>query len=129
MYSFSRCDARLLCRLPAPPDPTFACACDALTAARPALLPFPAPSSLLPKTMLSIASAAYAFAPVTPKAAPSVSRAAAPVMETKADLEALAVKLNPVVGFWDPMCAPQPALAQQTGRLHAACSQTYCPAA
>jgi hypothetical protein len=53
--------------------------------------------------MLSIASAAYAFAPVTPMAAPSVSRAAAPVMETKADLEALAVKLNPVVGFWDPM--------------------------
>jgi len=36
-------------------------------------------------------------------AAPSVARAATPVMETKADLEALAVKLNPVVGFWDPM--------------------------
>jgi len=36
-------------------------------------------------------------APVAPM------RAAAPVMETKADLEALATKLNPVVGFWDPM--------------------------
>jgi len=53
--------------------------------------------------MLSLASAATAFAPVTPMAAPSVARAATPVMETKADLEALAVKLNPVVGFWDPM--------------------------
>ena len=58
--------------------------------------------------MLSLASAATAFAPVTPMAAPSVARAATPVMETKADLEALAVKLNPVVGFWDPMCAPLP---------------------
>merc|ERR1712129_570065 len=28
---------------------------------------------------------------------------AAPAMETKADLVALANKLNPVVGFWDPM--------------------------
>jgi hypothetical protein len=30
-------------------------------------------------------------------------RAAAPVMETKADLEALALKLNPAVGYWDPI--------------------------
>jgi hypothetical protein len=35
--------------------------------------------------------------------APSTSRAVAPVMETAADLEALASKLNPIVGFWDPM--------------------------
>jgi len=51
--------------------------------------------------MLSIASALPAFAPVTPLSAPS--RAVSVTMETKADLEALASKLNPVVGFWDPM--------------------------
>ena len=38
-------------------------------------------------------------------------RMAAPrmAMETKADLEALAKELNPVIGFWDPLC-----LADQT---------------
>jgi len=34
---------------------------------------------------------------------PAAARASTPVMETKADLEALATKLNPIVGFWDPM--------------------------
>ena len=44
-----------------------------------------------------VAPQSLAFAGV---AAPLASRVAAPVMETKADLEALAQKLNPVVGFW-----------------------------
>jgi hypothetical protein len=35
--------------------------------------------------------------------APVAMRVSAPVMETKADLEAMAVKLNPVVKFWDPL--------------------------
>jgi len=47
--------------------------------------------------MLAIQSASVAFAPVVaPRSAPVV-------METKADLEAMAVKLNPVVKFWDPL--------------------------
>jgi len=35
--------------------------------------------------------------------APAASRAAAPVMETKADLVTLAPKLNPLVEFYDPL--------------------------
>ena len=35
--------------------------------------------------------------------APAAPRATVKVQETKADLEALAVKLNPVVGFYDPL--------------------------
>merc|ERR1719183_1638966 len=52
--------------------------------------------------MLAISSSSLAFvAPVTPVA--SASRAgAAPTMETVSDLEALAVKLNPSVGYYNP---------------------------
>ena len=51
--------------------------------------------------MLSLHSAACSFAPagVAARATPRASVS----METAADLEALATKLNPVVGFWDPM--------------------------
>jgi hypothetical protein len=50
--------------------------------------------------MLSIASASAAFAPAAPLArAPR----AAIKMETVKDLESLAEKCNPVVGFWDPI--------------------------
>jgi len=52
--------------------------------------------------MLSIASAAMSFAP-TSMGSMSVAPRASVSMETKADLEVLAKKLNPVVGFWDPM--------------------------
>merc|ERR1719326_984337 len=51
---------------------------------------------------LSLSSATLGFAPVVP--APVRSPAAANVrMETLADLEGLATKLNPKVGFWDPL--------------------------
>jgi len=49
---------------------------------------------------LSLASASFGFAPTTFVAAqPRVQVS----METAADMEALAKKLNPVVGYWDPM--------------------------
>jgi len=35
--------------------------------------------------------------------APVAMRVSAPMMESKAELEALAKKLNPIVGYWDPM--------------------------
>jgi len=54
---------------------------------------------------MSISAAALSFAPAAPLSGSvaKASRVAAPVMETQADLEALATKLNPIVGFWDPM--------------------------
>jgi len=52
---------------------------------------------------LSFAVVAPAFAPVAPVVAPSAARAAAPVMETLDDLKSMSVKLNPVVGYWNPL--------------------------
>jgi hypothetical protein len=53
--------------------------------------------------MLSLSASALSFAPASSAPGRVAARAASPVMETKADLEALALKLNPIVGFWDPM--------------------------
>jgi len=53
-------------------------------------------------TMSMIVTSAFGFAPV----APAMRAPAAPAdvrMETISDLETLAVKLNPTVGFWDPI--------------------------
>jgi hypothetical protein len=52
--------------------------------------------------MLSLPAVALGYAP-TAAPAPASLRTVSPTMETKADLEALAVKLNPTVGFWDPL--------------------------
>ena len=47
---------------------------------------------------LSLAATASAFAPASTN-----SRASVAVQESKADLEALAGELNPVVNFYDPL--------------------------
>jgi len=52
--------------------------------------------------MLSTVVALPAYAPmVAPPLAPA--RAAAPVMETVDDLKAMSTKLNPIVGYWNPL--------------------------
>jgi len=50
--------------------------------------------------MLAMHSASLSYAGAI---APVAMRAGAPVMESKAELEALAKKLNPILGYWDPM--------------------------
>merc|ERR1719198_1997291 len=52
--------------------------------------------------MLSLQSATLAYAPVA-AAMPTVTRAAAPVMETIDDLKAMSTKLNPAVGYYNPL--------------------------
>jgi hypothetical protein len=52
--------------------------------------------------MLSLASAVHAFSPVVAPVRSSM-RHSAVAMETKADLVDLAQKLNPIVGYWDPL--------------------------
>jgi len=53
--------------------------------------------------MLSTYAALPAFAPTVAPIVPSATRAAAPVMETIEDLKALSTKLNPAVGYWNPL--------------------------
>ena len=51
--------------------------------------------------MLSFHGAALGYAPMAP---PMAQQARAHVsMETAADMEALSKKLNPALGFWDPL--------------------------
>jgi len=51
-------------------------------------------------TVLGLAASASAF---TSPSLPSAVRSTTQVSETKADLEVLAKKLNPIVGFYDPL--------------------------
>merc|ERR1719203_1067078 len=50
-----------------------------------------------------LSSVSLGFAPVSPLSVPGThARLSQPVMETEADLEILAKKLNPAVGYWNP---------------------------
>jgi len=54
--------------------------------------------------MLSLSCSSLAFAPtVTPVAQVAAQRTAAPVMETIDDLKAMSAKLNPAVGYYNPL--------------------------
>lgn len=50
--------------------------------------------------MLALAPASAALAPAALLRAPAAARSTPPVMETIDDLKSLAVKANPVVGYW-----------------------------
>ena len=68
---------------------------------------------------MMLASSALGFAPMAPATTVSTAaRAAAPAMETKADMVALAEKLNPIVGFW---CVHRPAACAPLGWPAAGC--------
>jgi len=49
-----------------------------------------------------LAASALVGSPLSHATAPVVSRAATPVMETVSDLETLAKKANPIIGYWNP---------------------------
>merc|ERR1719265_488717 len=53
--------------------------------------------------MLSVSTAAFSYAPALQPIRPQLPAAADVRMETMSDLDALAQKLNPKVGFYDPL--------------------------
>jgi hypothetical protein len=53
--------------------------------------------------MLSLQASTLAYVPVAAAGMPTVTRASAPVMETVEDLKSLSTKLNPVVGYYNPL--------------------------
>jgi len=65
--------------------------------------------------MLASIHSSLGFAPTAPLRAPAM-RTTAPVMETVEDLEVLATKLNPIVGYWNPLgLGEEAAVAVSTG--------------
>ena len=63
--------------------------------------------------MLSLHSASLSYAGAA--AAPLRTRATAPVMESVEDLKVLAKKLNPIVGYWNPLGLGEGAFIDQPG--------------
>lgn len=53
--------------------------------------------------MLSLCHAPLSFSPLSVNVPTKMSRASAPAMESIEDLKAMSEKLNPIVGYWNPL--------------------------